>query len=121
MLMIKESCKLTRHEYILLNIYCMGKRHLDFLRIQLTFHSESFLMWPYHHQANQSHPLKNLGESVQAQLHSTNSSSHYIDCFLPDIIIIKESTNLIGQEHILVNNLKLCALNCCKNFCSLRN
>ena len=30
--------------------------------------------------------------------------------FLPEILMIKESCNLIGQEYILVCNLKLCKL-----------
>ena len=38
-----------------------------------------------------------------------------IDCFVPEILVIKESNNLIGQEHILVCNLKLCALYRWKN------
>ena len=38
-----------------------------------------------------------------------------IDCFVPEILVIKESNNLIGQEHILVCNLKLRVLYRWKN------
>ena len=33
-----------------------------------------------------------------------------IDCFLEETIMNKELCNLIGQENILVYNLKLCVL-----------
>ena len=30
------------------------------------------------------------------------------DCFLPEILMVKESNNLIGQKQILVDHLKVC-------------
>ena len=43
-------------------------------------------------------------------------------CFLPEILVIKESCDLIGREHILIYNLKLRELNWWKRcFDLLRN
>lgn len=34
-----------------------------------------------------------------------------IHCFCPDVLMIKETHNLIESEHILVYELKFCVLN----------
>ena len=84
-------------------------------------------------QTNQSHSLTHLGKfghgwvCLTTPPNSSNLRWYFflitislqkiwdIDCFLPEILMVKQSSNLFGEEHILVNNLKFCKKNWRKN------
>ena len=69
-------------------------------------------MWLRNLQTTQSHPLTGLGKSSFIKL-SFFGKFLYAKNLLryltvpPEILMIKESCNLIGQEHILVNHLRV--------------
>ena len=72
-------------------------------------------------QTNQRYSLTSLDKSGHTWPHRTNSITlrylslvtiftqnlYNIDCFLPEILMVYESSNLLGREQILVNQLKV--------------